>query len=99
MGTTILILVLKLAATVKGPTTGHPTPGSIHGLAGPQCQTASTGDHHTIFIPTGRPPGQNGSYAEPSLGPPTSCGSTVQDLIPVGNPRSHAQGGPSPHTV
>ena len=22
-----------------------------------------------------------------------------QDLIPVGNPRSHAQGGPSPHTV
>ena len=29
-------------------------------------------------------------------GLPTSCGSTGQDLIPVGNPRSHARGGPSP---
>jgi hypothetical protein len=29
----------------------------------------------------------------------TSCGTTGQDLIPVGNPRSHTRGGPSPHTV
>jgi hypothetical protein len=27
--------------------------------------------------------------------PPTSCGSTGQDPIPVGNPRSHVSGGPS----
>ena len=27
-----------------------PTPGSIHGLEGPQCWTASTGDHRSIFI-------------------------------------------------
>jgi hypothetical protein len=35
------------------------------------------------------------SYAEPSLGCPTSCGSTGQDPIPVGNPRLHVSGGPS----
>ena len=26
-----------------------------------------------------------------------SCGSTGQDLIPVGNPRSHVSGAPAPH--
>src|SRR5208283_220906 len=35
------------------------------------------------------------SYDNSSLGPPTSCGSTGQDH-PVGNPRSHVSGGPSP---
>jgi len=36
------------------------------------------------------------SYAESSLGPPTSCGSTGQDLNPVGNPRSHCERAPAP---
>ena len=35
------------------------------------------------------------SYAEPSLGPPHICGSTGQDPIPVGNPRSHASEAPA----
>ena len=30
---------------------------------------------------------------------PHICWLYRQDLIPVGNPRSHARGGPSPHTV
>jgi hypothetical protein len=38
------------------------------------------------------------SYAEPSLGPPTSCGSTGQDQLPDGNPRSHVSEAPAPHT-
>jgi hypothetical protein len=37
------------------------------------------------------------SYAENSLGPPTSCGSTGQDLLPDGNPRP-LERGPSSHT-
>src|SRR6185437_835145 len=59
---TILILVLDEAATVKGPYDDIRRPARYTASQGPQCQTASTGDHKPIFTPLGRPPGQNGSY-------------------------------------
>jgi len=62
-GTTILILVLDEAATVKGPYDDIRRPARYTASQGPQCQTASTGDHKPIFTPLGRSPGQNGSYS------------------------------------
>ena len=57
----------------QGPIQRHPTPGSIHGLAGDHSVRRRRQATTSQFSrPVGRPPGQNGSYADVSLGPPTS---------------------------
>src|SRR5689334_6044628 len=58
----------------------------------------SPGPVHTP-TPTVRARPIRHSCADEPLGPPTSVGSTGQDQLPDGNPRSHVSEAPASHTV
>jgi hypothetical protein len=74
----------------------HTLLGEVAGQPGTSINLATSADHQVISARNGRAQAQNGSYAETSLGPRTSCRSTGQDQLPDGNPRSDVREAPAP---
>ncbi len=78
------------------PVTTGPRHRSLHGSASADVQKPRRfPDQARTPPPTVRAHPNQHSYAELSLGPPTSCGSTGQDQLPDGNPRSHVSEAPA----
>jgi len=96
-----VIVRLVLDTPVRAPPAVKPTtPAPVHDFAVIRCQSSFEKLTGSARRGRRRPPILRAhliqcSYADSSLGPPTSCGSTGQDPFPVGNPRSHVSGAPS----